>query len=238
MTIPHNKITTLPENEITERYLKGESVNILSQCFKVSRNVIWRILKDKKVKIRGRAEAEIVKWSKMSIEQRSHQYAAAHLATKGKKIPLDVMKKMAKTLQSTKARVGKNEYNIIKFLEYYGYQCSSQHAIDIYNIDIFVENTIPVEINSHSCDPLKKPNDRKKIIDLLKKGFHVIYVVFSDIRYFQYSFADKELIRIIDELYGNKPSTCKYWVVRCHARNNVASFQTDSKTLAEIFSLE
>ena len=86
-------------NEIAKDYRSGVSEKALADRFGVSRQVIRLRLIQQKVPIRGRHDAELVKWSRMTPAQRSNQVAAAHQSWRGKLQTLSHRIKVAKGIE-------------------------------------------------------------------------------------------------------------------------------------------
>ena len=77
----------LDADTIVSRYLAGESEKAIADSMDVRRDAIRRRLLKAGVTPRGRSEAELLKWSLITDDQRRQQVSAAHLAMRGRTVP-------------------------------------------------------------------------------------------------------------------------------------------------------
>jgi len=129
------KRIALDVDQLIKDYLAGESVNALAKRLGVERIVIDRRLRERQVPIRGRAEAERLKWSTMTAAQRQRQTAAAHRAVRGVPQPLETRMKKAQTLQR-QGRLHAGEQLLLDMLTAHGVPVIPQEAIGPYNCDL------------------------------------------------------------------------------------------------------
>ena len=105
-----NKLN-LPDDEVIALYAEGMSENELSKHYGCSRNAIRTVLISGGAKIRGASEAEQMKWSKMTPEQRLNQVRACHESVTGVPMRREHRQKIALSRQNTDQaeRIGKGE---------------------------------------------------------------------------------------------------------------------------------
>ena len=145
------------EAEIVRCYLQGESAKSLQDRLHVSRAVIVRKLKARGIYIRGRQEAEKLKWERMSEDKRQRQVHAAHLT-----------------------RRGKGERSLEKMLVLRGISVTAQQPIGPYHCDL---GACPVAVEV-LCDDRylheTRPRDRmlKRFHYFLDLGWFPLAVIF------------------------------------------------------------
>jgi hypothetical protein len=173
------KSRKLPVNSgaVIELYESGVSENVVAKHFNISRNVVRRILTENSIHIRTQSEAETLKWSQMSQEQRVHQVKGANEAIRNKpsEFHAKLAIKQAKTKERTLSKVGFLEPEFIEEFTNKGLVCIPQKACGPYNIDIATGFTA-IEIHINTCNPHSHPYYRKRIMYLLKSGWNVVYI--------------------------------------------------------------
>lgn len=205
--------TAVPDSEIIRLYNSGMSENQVAIHFGVSRNVIRNRLIKHNVHIRTQSEAETVKWSQMTDEQRANQVKSANekVRTLPKKFFKEISRKQAITKQKTKSKLGAFEQLFIDELKGRGFKPIPQKAVDVYNLDIAVGNTA-IEIHVNSGHPHNHIMYRKRIMKLLELNWNVIYIkitkdVFIDV-------ATDDICRFIDTAQSDESRICQYRVIR------------------------
>jgi len=158
-------------------YQSGLSENQVAQTIGCSRTVVRCALTKSGVYVRSQSEAETLKWQQMSADKRKRQVQSAHQAVKDK--PRSFFKqisiKQAKTKEQTKSKVGFLEQEFALALELLGKKCLSQTAIDVYNADLTFGNTV-IEIHANSSHPHNHTYYRRRIENILKLGWNVLYI--------------------------------------------------------------
>jgi len=117
-------------------YVAGESEKSISDRIGWSRRAIRRCLTEAGVAIRGQSEAEKIRWSRMTPEQRERQVVAAHDATRGIAQPFERQVKKAKTIQEKMGNVSPAERRLRSMLDERGMETIPQEAIGPYNCDL------------------------------------------------------------------------------------------------------
>jgi len=132
-------------DHLIEEYIAGESVNSLSLRYRVSRKAISDTLRRRGVHVRNRSESELLKWDRMTPEQRSGQVAAAHASVIGRKFPgrgkgriaaLESRLKLAATVEAKGLGMTSTERELAQMLRERGLVVIPQQAIGIYNCDL------------------------------------------------------------------------------------------------------
>lgn len=177
---------SLDIDEIVSRYLSGESENAIAQSMNVRRDAIRRRLLKAGIEPRGRSEAELLKWSLMSDNQRRQQVSAAHDASRGRTVPHSQQVRMAQGRERTKSHAVAAEYELANLLRNRGYSVALQKAVDIYNIDIAIDSPpVAVEIFGGKWHAVGNHERRffKRTKYFLNNGWHMIIVWVDGRRY-------------------------------------------------------
>lgn len=173
-------ITNLPENSICVAYTHGKSENHIANEYGVSRNVIRRILKKHNVHIRTQSEAEELKWSKMTNEQRESQVVKAHSAVRGRIRSDEELNKMAMSREQNYAEwlVGIGEPELKQWFQDRDISINYQKACLSYNLD-FLVNNVDLEITGHIGR--NKPTNLfifERSRRIYEQGYKTLYVEF------------------------------------------------------------
>ena len=194
-------------------YKSGMSENAVSKKLGFSRQVIRRRLIENGVHIRNQSEAETLKWSQMSDKERSNQVEAANekIRNMPKEFHINQAIKQAKTKQKTLSKVGDLEMIFKERFEEKGFEVIPQKAVYVYNIDLAIRNTA-IEIHVNSAHPHSHSYYRKRIVELLKRDWNVIYIkILSDLSIKR---ATEKVCRMINLIESDKANVCQYGVIR------------------------
>lgn len=194
-------------------YKSGMSVNAISKQLGVSRRTVDFALRKRGITTRNQSESEKHKWSQMSAEQRQKQVAKAHETVRN--LPREFFKqgsiKQAIAKEKSLAKVGFLEKEFFDLLGDFGFLVKQQVAFGPYNIDLAVGNTA-IEIHINSANPHSHAYYRKRVVSLLKGGWHVIYVKISSKIFIDR--AANQVARLINISQGNESLVRQYWMVR------------------------
>lgn len=206
------KNNSLDETDIINLYLNGSSIKKLSLDFKVSRQVIYRILREAKISIRGRSESMFIRMGQTSFDERVKLVKKANEVKRGKPANEESLQKSALTKERTLSKLGKEEVIFSEWLNEFGIKGVLQKAFGRYNIDIAVK-PVAVEILFNPAEPLSRANDVRKIKYIGENNWSIIYVWIS-----RNHFITKECAQyvasLIKKIKRNPSLRCKYWVVR------------------------
>lgn len=216
---PHNLRSDLPVNEICESYVAGESENSIARDHNVSRNVVRRILLEREIPIRTRSEAELLKWSKMTQDERKSQVKEAHKSLLGRARTDEQKRKtaIAREKNTPSWYIGCGEPEFATWLENNKIEFKYQKAVEFYNIDFLIGNTA-VELTSfvgrNRTSRLEFLNRAKVLND---QGIRTIAVEFRDkeelIKNADY------VIKIVKMLNSGYKSSNHYFLVRLQTIN-------------------
>ena len=203
-------------DNLLNRYVAGESENKLAREAGVGRGVFRRRLLWAGIKPRGRSEAELMKWSRMSPERRAAQVATAHEAVRGSKQTWEHRCKGAITRERNISGATIVEDILDNSLRLRGLSVTQQKAVGIYNIDVAIhEPRIAVEVyggNWHSTGTHRRRHF-KRCKYLLDCGWNVL-VIRVDARNHPLGLgAYNYIIAFADELRSNPPVRCQYRVI-------------------------
>ena len=162
---------------IVNEYRSGRSVNDIAGELGVSRRTIDARLINRGIRLRTQSEAEAVKWSRMTEDQRAAQVAAANEAVRGRKASEEEIVKRMKTLAQTRNNVSHHEIKLRDMLERRGVEFIPQHPIGPYLCDIAC-HPVAVEVwGGHwhwTGDHIKRTPKRFRYI--MDAGWHIIVI--------------------------------------------------------------
>lgn len=212
----HNPERTIIDSESAiSMYRSGMSEKAVADYFGCSRNVIRTRLIKNGIPIRGRSEAELLKWSQMSDEKKANQVQSAHDAVRAKprEFFIEPSIKQAIAKQESLSKVGKMEVDVMQSLVQLGWKCVPQKAFYVYNIDIFVAgvNDSAVEIHINTGYPHAHRLYRKRIIQLLERNLSAIYVKID--RHFSLEDVASKIHSLLNFINSDKSGIAKYWMI-------------------------
>ena len=167
-------------DDIVRRYVSGVSLKQLSDETGYNRPVLLRRLREHGIEVRGRSEAERLKWLdiKRDPARVAAQVSSAHRARRGQRDSLAVKVKRAKAFARTLARLGGCEVVILDELYEAVGGLRFQFAIGPYNVDAACETRrVAVEVQLAN---VQKPNASvagKRVKHLLDAGWAVLLVI-------------------------------------------------------------
>jgi len=169
---------TLPIGEIVSLYNSGVSELAIAKQFLVSRGAIRQRLIETGTKIRGQSDAETLKWTKMSEQQRLRQVKAAHDAVRGKKRSREESIKKALARQQSPF-LAPLEQQLLNVFRQYEIKVVPQFAMEIYSVDFAVpEIKLAIEVdggNWHDCTA-KRSQDMGKEVILSNRNWKLIRI--------------------------------------------------------------
>ena len=200
---------------LIDAYRDGESMKTISDRIGISRQVIIGRFAERGIHLRGRSEAESLKWSQMSIEHRRSQVAAAHEATRNVPISLEARFARARAVERRAVIKSINEFNLIIMLRERGIEVIPQQAIGPYNCDIGAA-PVAVEIfggNWHwSGRHMQRTPDRFHYI--LNAGWNTLVVKIETRRYPLVIEAADYVAAYIERIRRDPTGRCEYRVIR------------------------
>lgn len=201
----------LPHDEIVTAYNSGESVLSISKRFKVSRNAINAILRHNNVTLRPQKDANKFRYANSTEDEKKAITKKANEAMRKQPQSFhhESAIKQAITKQNTLSKVGMFEQEIINY--FHKAYPIPQLAFDAYNIDIAIW-PVAIEVHVNSGHPHNMPYYRKRIINLLKGGWFVLYVKITKSGLQQTCF--DEIAAFIDTASLNPTSISQYRVIR------------------------
>ena len=124
-------------DDFLKRYQSGESENKLAHEIGINRMTFRKRLLKAGIKPRGGREAELIKWSNMSIDKRKAQVVAAHNACRGRIVTFDESCRRAKSREGTiNYNVSRNEVILGESLKELGLEVIHNLAVGPYSCDI------------------------------------------------------------------------------------------------------
>lgn len=208
-----SKRSPLDETLVISLYESGVSEKAISDRLGCSRSPIRRILTSNGIHIRSQSEAETVKWSTMTSEQRSAQVAAANEAVRNSPKEFHVANaiKQAQSKFRSLSKVGHLEAEFQSAFESRGYSPVPQYPFGPYNVDLAIGDAA-IEIHGNSANPHTHPYYRKRVMELLESGWHVFYIKTTG----QISIerAADQVSRMVDMAKRDNSGTRHYGMVR------------------------
>lgn len=131
-----SKTPNLPWGELIRRYEAGEGTRVLADEFGTTPLTVNKGLRKRGVVIRSRSEAEMVKWARMTDEERARQVEAAHKAARGRKARRESLVQAAKTIEGKGLHDSPQERELAELLLERGVQVRPQMAVGPYNCDL------------------------------------------------------------------------------------------------------
>jgi len=164
-----------------ERYESGVSMKTLSDTLGISRDALTRQFRKRGVRIRGRSEAERLKWESIRRSGRAavvRQCSSAWEARRGQTVALSTKIQQARTryIRLNRCR-GAYEDEISAALLEMGYSVAQQFPVGPYNLDLaMTPDPVAVEIQSSNHRRSGSSIRQDRIEEILDSGFAVLIV--------------------------------------------------------------
>lgn len=210
--------------DIATAYKRGESVKAISNRLGIDRTVIKRRLIKAGSEIRGRSDAERLKWKtiKESREAVERQCGAAWQAVRGSQRSNVTRRKWAISIENSKVwRKGMFETEIAIALNKRGIATTQQRAINIYNTDIALDE-LPIAVEIYGARPASLYATKygygtfyERCINILDLNWCLLNVIAWGgyrSRFNTTAVADK-IVSLLDLVRGNKSTLGKYGVI-------------------------
>lgn len=224
------KKNTLPP-EVIDKYIEGQSVLSLSKQYGVSRTKIARFLLMNNIDCRNGSEANYVRMSKMTSEERHSLVEKAHNARRGTTESEAVLIQKAIHKQSLSCFFGPGENKFYEALCSAGFKPVRQKAVNIYNID-FAIGSVAVELTIGTVKYQgRATNELKRIKKCTDLGYRFFLIEAPSIdvltRYIE------QIISDLQVFCSNPPPAGQYWMIRCRAEKN-STFRNELGQFANI----
>jgi len=200
---------------IFSAYESGVGVSGIPECLGLtcSHRPIQRLLKKKYGKLRNPSEQQFKRMENASPEEIAYLTKAAHDAARGRTVSIEELRKRAKSRQGKVD--SRSNWEPLVFAEIIktfpnAIPCK---AIDIYNADIGIGNTIAVEVFGGGWAISDKARINRYLTrtkEFAKRGIHTIFFIISE---HMWTGDTSELIRIINVASNLPSAVCQYWVV-------------------------
>lgn len=201
-------------------YVSGMSCLAVAKKYGVPRGVITRELSKHGIKCRTGSEANYIRFSKMTSEQRQQMVRPAHLARQGSHDTEEVLIKKALIKESKTCFFGPCENEFYNALCGVGYEVIRQKAVYIYNVDFMIDRTIAVELTVGTVKFQGRASTQKTRIKKLSDcGYTVVTITAATEDCFRASL-DK-IISDLQFISRNPTSSGQYWVIRCRFQNTI-----------------
>lgn len=176
------RIVEVPNlDDLIERYRSGVSLKRISDESGIVRPTLIRKFKKCGVEIRGRSDAERLKWSAIKSDRGrvERQCGSAWAACRGREHSLTEKMQRARTRYRRLTHVGKWESDVADALRRKGFVVEQQFPEGPYNLDIAIRaKRIAVEIESTNHHTAHGSRKRERLVYLLDRGWSLL-IVFS-----------------------------------------------------------
>lgn len=202
----------LDNTAIVNAYLSGESENSIAKRMNVSRDVITKRLQVAGIQRRNTTEANRLRQSQRSPEERRAGMLAAQAASRGRTIGIEEKTRNAQKRQAIGFTRSKTEPILTKWLADRGLTVIPQQAIGPYNVDI---GTFPIAVEVlgggwHRYNPLHAERTRY----ILNAGWHLVFIWVNESRYPLQPEVTDYIISFLQEASRNPSMIREYRVIR------------------------
>lgn len=167
-------------DNIIRRYESGVSVKQLAEELGTSRTPLLRLLRDRGLPVRGRSDAERLKWASLKRNPAAvrRQCSAAWKARRGSKDPRERQIARALTRYHRLTHRGANEDALADCLRERGFQVAQQFPARNYNLDIaFESERVAVELMRSNMTRRAATTSRERMEYLVNSGWCVLTIV-------------------------------------------------------------
>lgn len=212
-------------DDLINDYLAGSTPKEIGRKHGISERPIVRVLRENRVKLRSRSEAEALKWRRRRSrpdyrEQVTRQCGAAWKAAKGRIHSDAEVQARASSLYRNGTRRGRgtlHEDRLASCLLRLGLKTKKQFPVNRYNVDLAVpELRFAVEVVSHGINPQYAPTFTKRVEHLLDHGWFVLIIEVikgPDRRSVEIPLIAEKVVAVAKNVSCGEPSWGKYGVI-------------------------
>lgn len=167
-------------DNLIARYKSGTSMKKLSSETNIGRNVLQNRFEAAGVEIRGRSDAEKLKWVAIKRDPAAvrRQCGKAWDAVRGRIVPRSVLCQSAKTRHERQLFIHRGENEIADSLRNSGFSVDQQFPMNGYSIDITIpEFRIAVEVVGSNWHPHNAATILQKTKHVLSEHWFVLFVL-------------------------------------------------------------
>lgn len=209
------RIVSIPNlDHLVRRYLSGESLKHLADDSGINRQVLTERMRKAGVQLRGRADAERLKWSGMDGDRRARQVAAAHTARKGRVDPPERKMLRAHTRAAKGLHIGFGETPLADALRARGQSVTQQHPVDGYNLDLSLDGLlVAVEVQG-AVNGRGSARLTQRTKHLLDRGWLVVFVLLHRTWAFRVEEVADQVLALAERARRGEPLGGHYAVLR------------------------
>lgn len=164
-------------DQLIRDYLAGTSIKQLANELKIDRGSVTRRLQKAGITLRGRSDAERMKWVSMDRAATERQLSAAWAATRGREVGDRELLARNRARRKTQC-YGLFEVDLMMMLSAAGLSISDQHAVGRYNLDLAINPPgIAVEVVASRRNSSATAQFLKRTEYLLDREWLVIVVL-------------------------------------------------------------
>ena len=178
------KMVEIDEIKLRELYNDGISVLQISHILNVARTTVVRRLKHLGLQPRTGTQANIIRFGKMTEQERKNLTKACHVKLRGHKYTQEQLINLAKKRSSKSCNAGFFEYELALILMELGYKVEIQKQCGKYQIDIVVNDKYAIEIGkgqSKSVFLSSNEINTEKLYTIFDNRYNLIHISFSNI---------------------------------------------------------
>jgi lambda repressor-like predicted transcriptional regulator/very-short-patch-repair endonuclease len=203
-----------PPEVIRELYAQNVPILQIARRFGVHRNAITTMLRQEGIHIRGRSEAERLKWRAIKATPGGVERQCAAAWDGARKAPTtEVVARRAIGHQRSVTRVGRHERELMQALQGHGLAVTPQRAIHTYNLDLALDvDRVAVEILTSGTSKAHATRHREKAESLINRGWAVVWVLVTDPE--QVAGCAEDVIALLDLFRREPAARGQDWVIR------------------------
>lgn len=202
---------------LIEAYRGGESMKSIADRTGISRTVLTPRFRERGVQVRGRSEAEILKWREMLTDHArvERQTLPAQIARRGRIDSPETLHRRALTRARRRTHVWGREPEILAYLLGVGLHAVDQYPVEGYNLDIALPMyRVSVEVENATLTSVHRAKHHKRTKDLLDLGWSTIFVCAKSGRPFSAAAVGEYVIACLKDMCRDEAPRRGYWVVR------------------------
>lgn len=232
----HPNSLKLPVQEIVTMYASGLSAYEIADHFGVNEGTIRRNLSSAGIKPRTTSECTILRFSRMTKEERVEHAKRTADALRGKTQSYEHRCALAKAREKNVTHVGAGEKHILEVLKEKGFEVTPQKAFGRYNVDIAVnEKLVAVEVYTGRSwlGAEKFKTVREKMEYIFSLGWKPI-VVFAPTNAFRMGAIIDNLVTLLN-VPGEHHASAGHYPVIWSTRKRVSTVNADINDWPGIF---
>lgn len=234
--VQHPRRKSIDEIALIRDFRNGMSTKALSEKYKLARRGIDQRLRENGERSRTRSESMFLRMSQTSKPERMKLTAAAHAASRGRIMPMEVRERVALTRQRKLRGQSRYEIELLVLLQARGLAPIPQQAIGPYNCDL---GTFPVAVEIfgghwHWGTKHERLFPRRTRY-LLDRGWHVLVILVDERHPIIAGVADY-VVSYVEQARRSPASVREYRVIR-GTGETLASGRHDDDQISSVLAI-